>query len=125
LKLGVATIVSIAGMAAAFLPAQAERDDGAYSAVKTNFTGGAILTRSTLAERLDRQPDLPDFMEGEPGIPLGARALYLGAGEYRIHGTSQPWTIGQVVSSGCIRLTNEDVIDLFGRAKVGAKVIMN
>jgi lipoprotein-anchoring transpeptidase ErfK/SrfK len=74
---------------------------------------------------LERQPDLPDFMEGGPGNPLGARAMYLGATEYRIHGTAQPWTIGQAVSSGCIRLTNEDVIDLYGRAKVGAKVIVN
>jgi lipoprotein-anchoring transpeptidase ErfK/SrfK len=77
------------------------------------------------AEMLDRQPDLPDHMEGGPGNPLGARALYLGATEYRIHGTSQPWTIGHAVSSGCIRLTNEDVIDLYGRAKLGAKVIVN
>lgn len=77
------------------------------------------------AEMLLRQPDLPDFVEGGPTNPLGARALYLGATEYRIHGTAQPWTIGQAVSSGCIRLTNDDVIDLYGRAKVGAKVIVN
>jgi lipoprotein-anchoring transpeptidase ErfK/SrfK len=77
------------------------------------------------ADMVERQPDLPEFMEGGPGNPLGARALYLGATEYRIHGTSQPWTIGRAVSSGCIRLTNEDVIDLYGRAKVGAKVIVN
>jgi len=63
-------------------------------------------------------------MEGGPDNPLGARALYLGATEYRIHGTAQPWTIGQAVSSGCIRLTNENVIDLYGRAKIGAKVIV-
>jgi len=55
---------------------------------------------------------------------LGARALYLGASEYRIHGTAQPWTIGQAVSSGCIRLTNDNVIDLYNRARVGAKVIV-
>ena len=77
------------------------------------------------AEMIERQPDLPEFMEGGPNNPLGARALYLGATEYRIHGTAQPWTIGQAVSSGCIRLTNDDVIDLYGRAKVGAKVIVN
>ncbi len=59
-----------------------------------------------------------------PNNPLGARALYLGATEYRIHGTAQPWTIGQAVSSGCIRLTNEDVMDLYKRAKVGATVIV-
>lgn len=77
------------------------------------------------AEMLERQPDLPEFMEGGPNNPLGARALYLGGTEYRIHGTAQPWTIGQAVSSGCIRLTNDDVIDLYGRARVGAKVIVN
>jgi lipoprotein-anchoring transpeptidase ErfK/SrfK len=77
------------------------------------------------AEMLERQPELPEFMEGGPNNPLGARALYLGGTEYRIHGTAQPWTIGQAVSSGCIRLTNDDVIDLYGRAKVGAKVIVN
>ncbi len=74
---------------------------------------------------LKRHPDLPDFVEGGPNNPLGARALYLGATEYRIHGTVQPWTIGYATSSGCIRLTNDDVIDLYGRAKVGAKVIVN
>ncbi len=77
------------------------------------------------AEMMQRQPDLPEFMEGGPDNPLGARALYLGASEYRIHGTSQPWTIGRAVSSGCIRLTNDDVVDLYGRTKVGAKVIVN
>ncbi len=77
------------------------------------------------AEMLVRQPELPEFMEGGPNNPLGARALYLGASEYRIHGTAQPWTIGQAVSSGCIRLTNDDVIDLYGRARIGAKVIVN
>ena len=77
------------------------------------------------AEMIERQPGLPEVVEGGPDNPLGARALYLGATEYRIHGTSQPWTIGRAVSSGCIRLTNDDVIDLYGRAKVGAKVIVN
>lgn len=192
-SLSVAGIAAIAGVAAAFSPAKAERDHGTYSAVKTNFTGGAysyklnprfkrkevdysssetpgtiiIETRRRFlylvlangkalrygigvgrsgftwkgsqrisrkaewpdwhppAEMLERQPDLPEFMEGGPNNPLGARALYLGATEYRIHGTAQPWTIGQAVSSGCIRLTNEDVIDLYGRAKVGAKVVVN
>ena len=76
-------------------------------------------------EMLEREPDLPKFMPGGPENPLGARALYLGSTLYRIHGTSQPWTIGTRVSSGCIRLTNEDVIDLYQRAKVGAKVIVS
>lgn len=192
-SLGVVGIAVIAGMAFAVLPAKAERDLNAYSAVKTNFTVGAwsyktnpkykrkeveysssekpgtiiIETRKRYlylvlndgkalrygigvgrsgftwkgaerisrkaewpdwrppAEMIERQPDLPEFMEGGPNNPLGARALYLGGTEYRIHGTAQPWTIGQAVSSGCIRLTNEDVIDLYGRARIGAKVIVN
>ena len=74
-------------------------------------------------EMLVRQPYLPRFMAGGPGNPLGARAMYLGGTEYRIHGTNAPETIGTRVSSGCIRLVNEDVIDLFGRVRVGAKVI--
>jgi lipoprotein-anchoring transpeptidase ErfK/SrfK len=65
---------------------------------------------------------LPKYMEGGPANPLGARALYLGSTLYRIHGTNQPWTIGQAVSSGCIRMRNQDVVDLYERAKVGAKV---
>jgi lipoprotein-anchoring transpeptidase ErfK/SrfK len=71
-----------------------------------------------------RIPDLPAYMEGGPENPLGARALYIGSTLYRLHGTSEPWTIGQAVSSGCIRLTNEDVIDLYERANVGATVIV-
>ncbi|TCD16621.1 L,D-transpeptidase [Oricola cellulosilytica] len=67
---------------------------------------------------------LPAYMEGGPQNPLGARALYLGSTLYRIHGTNQPWTIGQAVSSGCIRMRNEDVTELYARAKVGAKVIV-
>ena len=192
-SLGVAGIAAVACVAFAILPAKAERNLSANSAVKTNFTVGAwsyktdprfkrkevefssaetpgtiiIETRKRFlylvlsqgralrygigvgrsgftwkgverisrkaewpdwhppTEMLERQPDLPDFMEGGPNNPLGARALYLGASEYRIHGTAQPWTIGQAVSSGCIRLTNDDVIDLYSRAKVGAKVIVN
>ena len=76
------------------------------------------------AEMLVRQPYLPRFMAGGPGNPLGARAMYLGETEYRIHGTNKPDTIGKRVSSGCIRLTNEDVVDLYERVKVGAKVIV-
>ncbi|RKF07036.1 L,D-transpeptidase [Oceaniradius stylonematis] len=67
---------------------------------------------------------LPTFMEGGPQNPLGARALYLGSTLYRIHGTNQPWTIGQAVSSGCIRMRNEDVKDLYARVSVGANVIV-
>ena len=71
-----------------------------------------------------RVPDLPAYMPGGPNNPLGARALYIGSTLYRIHGTSEPWTIGQAVSSGCIRLTNEDVTDLYSRVKVGAVVVV-
>src|ERR1700730_7695691 len=76
------------------------------------------------ADMLSRHPYLPRFMAGGPGNPLGARAMYLGETEYRIHGTNKPDTIGKRVSSGCIRLTNEDVVDLYERVKVGAKVIV-
>ena len=76
------------------------------------------------AEMIGRQPYLPRFMAGGPGNPLGARAMYLGETEFRIHGTNKPDTIGKRVSSGCIRLTNEDVVDLYERVKVGAKVIV-
>ncbi|QPF86071.1 L,D-transpeptidase [Bradyrhizobium genosp. L] len=76
------------------------------------------------ADMLSRQPYLPRFMAGGPTNPLGARAMYLGDTEYRIHGTNKPDTIGKRVSSGCIRLTNEDVADLYERVKVGAKVIV-
>lgn len=75
-------------------------------------------------EMVSRQPYLPRFMAGGPGNPLGARAMYLGETEYRIHGTNKPDTIGKRVSSGCIRLTNDDVTDLYERVKVGAKVIV-
>ncbi len=67
---------------------------------------------------------LPAYMKGGPGNPLGARALYIGGRIYRIHGTSEPWTIGQAVSSGCIRLVNDDVIDLYERVAVGTKVVV-
>ena len=75
-------------------------------------------------EMLERQPYLPRFMAGGPGNPLGARAMYLSGSVYRIHGTNAPQTIGQRVSSGCIRLTNEDVQDLYSRVPVGAKVVV-
>ena len=73
-------------------------------------------------EMLKRRPDLPRHMEGGPENPLGARAMYLGSSLYRIHGSNEPWTIGTAVSSGCIRMRNEDVIDLYGRVKVGTRV---
>ena len=69
-------------------------------------------------------PDLPHFMAGGPDNPLGARAMYLGSTLYRIHGSNEPWTIGHNVSSGCIRMRNVDVIDLYSRVKVGTKVVV-
>jgi lipoprotein-anchoring transpeptidase ErfK/SrfK len=75
-------------------------------------------------EMIERQPYLPRFMAGGDGNPLGARALYLGNTVYRIHGTNQPSTIGSFVSSGCIRLTNEDVEDLYSRVNVGTRVVV-
>jgi lipoprotein-anchoring transpeptidase ErfK/SrfK len=76
------------------------------------------------AEMIARQPYLPRYMAGGPGNPLGARAMYLGGTIYRIHGTNAPHTIGTHVSSGCLRLTNEDVTDLYSRVNVGTKVIV-
>jgi lipoprotein-anchoring transpeptidase ErfK/SrfK len=75
-------------------------------------------------EMLRRRPDLPRHMAGGPENPLGARAMYLGSTLYRIHGSNEPWTIGTQVSSGCIRMRNEDVVDLYGRVKVGTKVVV-
>jgi lipoprotein-anchoring transpeptidase ErfK/SrfK len=75
-------------------------------------------------EMIERQPYLPRFMAGGPGNPLGARAMYLGTTVYRIRGTNAPETIGQAVSSGCFRLVNDDVIDLYSRVNVGTKVIV-
>ena len=76
------------------------------------------------AEILRRQPDLPRHVEGGPANPLGARALYLGQTMYRIHGTNEPWRIGEEASSGCIRLTNDDIVDLYNRTRLGATVIV-
>ena len=76
------------------------------------------------AEMISRQPYLPRFMAGGLGNPLGARALYLGSSIYRIHGTNDPSTIGRFVFSGCIRMTNEDVIDLFSRVDIGTRVVV-
>ncbi len=75
-------------------------------------------------EMIERQPYLPRFMAGGPGNPLGARALYIGRTEYRIHGTNQPQTIGHDVSSGCFRLTNPDIINLYAQVPVGTKVVV-
>jgi lipoprotein-anchoring transpeptidase ErfK/SrfK len=75
-------------------------------------------------EMLKRRPDLPRHMAGGPDNPMGARGLYLGSSLYRIHGTNEPHTIGQAVSSGCIRMTNDDVMDLYGRVGVGTRVIV-
>ena len=76
-------------------------------------------------EMIERQPYLPRFMAGGPGNPLGARAMYLGNTVYRIHGTNAPETIGQAVSSGCFRLVNDDVIDLYSRVNVGTHVVVH
>ena len=76
------------------------------------------------AEMKRRKPELPNYMPGGINNPLGARALYIGSTLYRIHGTNEPWSIGTNVSSGCIRMVNDDVIDLYGRVKIGAKVIV-
>jgi len=75
-------------------------------------------------DMLQRRPDLPRYMAGGPENPLGARAMYLGSTVYRIHGSNEPWTIGSNVSSGCIRLRNADVIDLYNRVQVGTKVVV-
>lgn len=76
------------------------------------------------SQMLRRRPDLPRYMRGGPDNPLGARALYIGSTLYRIHGSNEPETIGEAVSSGCIRMTNEDVIDLYSRARVGTRVVV-
>lgn len=76
------------------------------------------------APMLKRRPDLPRYMPGGMDNPLGARALYLGSSDYRIHGSNEPDTIGAAVSSGCIRMTNRDVVDLYSRVKVGTKVVV-
>jgi lipoprotein-anchoring transpeptidase ErfK/SrfK len=75
-------------------------------------------------EMIKRRPELPRYMAGGPQNPLGARALYLGDSLYRIHGSNEPWTIGQAVSSGCFRMRNEDVEDLYARVKVGTRVVV-
>ena len=76
------------------------------------------------SQMLKRRPDLPRFMKGGEDNPLGARAMYLGSSLYRIHGSNEPWTIGTAVSSGCIRMRNEDVVDLYERVNVGTTVVV-
>ncbi|MFY9656321.1 MAG: L,D-transpeptidase [Methylocystis sp.] len=75
-------------------------------------------------EMIERQPYLPRFMAGGPGNPMGARALYIGQTIYRIHGTNQPQTIGHAVSSGCFRLVNDDIVDLYERVPVGTRIVV-
>jgi lipoprotein-anchoring transpeptidase ErfK/SrfK len=77
------------------------------------------------AQMRRRRPDLPSFMPGGPDNPLGARAMYLSGTLFRIHGSNEPQTIGQAVSSGCIRMTNEDVVDLYERVRVGTRVVVS
>ena len=100
---------------------------------KPGFTWSGVKTISAKkewpawtppAEMLKRRPDLPRHMEGGPENPLGARAMYLGTSLYRIHGSNEPWTIGTNVSSGCIRMRNIDVIDLYNRVKMNSKVVV-
>jgi lipoprotein-anchoring transpeptidase ErfK/SrfK len=100
------------------------REGFTWSGVETISRMAEWPDWSPPAEMIGRQPYLPRFMAGGPGNPLGARALYLGNTAYRIHGTNDPATIGHRVSSGCIRLTNEDISDLYRRAKPGGKVIV-
>lgn len=100
------------------------RDGFTWSGVRTVTAKREWPSWTPPEQMLRRRPDLPRFMPGGPDNPLGARALYLGSTLYRIHGSNEPETIGQAVSSGCFRLTNEDVIDLYERVKVGAKVVV-
>jgi len=100
------------------------RDGFTWSGVKTIERKTEWPDWLPPADMLQRQPYLPRFMAGGPGNPLGARAMYLSGTVYRIHGTNKPSSIGQHVSSGCIRLLNEDVIDLYGRTHVGTKVVV-
>lgn len=100
------------------------RDGFAWSGVHTVTAKREWPSWTPPAEMLKRRPDIPKFMAGGDDNPLGARALYIGSTLYRIHGTTEPWTIGGNVSSGCIRLTNDDVIDLFARVKIGTKVVV-
>ncbi|TDT99520.1 L,D-transpeptidase-like protein [Azorhizobium sp. AG788] len=98
------------------------RDGFQWSGVKTVSAKKEWPSWTPPEQMLKRRPDLPRYMPGGIENPLGARAMYLGSSLYRIHGSNEPETIGQAVSSGCIRMTNDDVIDLYNRVKVGATV---
>ena len=100
------------------------RDGFTWSGVQTITRRAEWPDWHPPAEMIARQPYLPRYMAGGPGNPMGARALYLGNTIYRIHGTNAPHTIGQRVSSGCIRLTNEDVTDLYSRVNLGTRVVV-
>ena len=100
------------------------RDGFTWSGVQTITKKAEWPDWTPPAEMIARQPYLPRYMAGGPGNPLGARAMYLGGTIYRIHGTNAPHTIGTHVSSGCLRLTNEDVTDLYSRVNLGTKVIV-
>ena len=100
------------------------RDGFTWSGVQSVTKKAEWPSWTPPADMLARQPYLPRFMAGGPGNPLGARAMYLGGTIYRIHGTNAPETIGSRVSSGCIRLTNKDVADLYSRVNVGTKVVV-
>jgi lipoprotein-anchoring transpeptidase ErfK/SrfK len=100
------------------------RDGFTWSGVKTVTAKREWPSWTPPEQMLRRRPDLPRFMPGGEDNPLGARALYLGSSLYRIHGSNEPETIGQAVSSGCFRMTNADVIDLYNRVKIGTTVIV-
>ena len=113
--------------------ATARRSDTGVGVGREGFTWSGSKTVSRKREwpdwrppavMLKRRPDLPRHMAGEIDNPLGARALYLGSSNYRIHGSNEPETMGAAVSSGCIRMTNRDVIDLYDRVKLGTKVVV-
>jgi lipoprotein-anchoring transpeptidase ErfK/SrfK len=100
------------------------REGAAWSGVSTVSDKREWPDWTPTPNILRHQPDLPRFVEGGPHNPMGARALYLGQTMYRIHGTNEPWRIGEEASSGCIRMTNDDVIDLYNRTRLGATVIV-
>jgi lipoprotein-anchoring transpeptidase ErfK/SrfK len=100
------------------------REGFAFAGVKTVGRKAEWPDWTPPAEMIERQPYLPRWMAGGPGNPMGARALYLADTLYRIHGTNEPSSIGQRVSSGCIRMLNEDVVDLYERVRVGARVVV-
>jgi len=104
-------------------PIAVPREDAKWAGVTSIVDKRVNPPWTPTPHMLAKNPNLPSFVPGgHPMNPLGVRAMYLAAGEYRIHGTDAPWTIGTAASSGCIRMFNQDVIDLYGRAKVGARV---